>query len=167
MSSFEISLKLCRRNELLKTCIAPILWTRGPWATSLSWETVSVNKYIFAKLWIYHNVDYKEKKYLLFENVPYMWKLESPWPNVALRQIWFKLAQWLWRKISWIVFSLFHYYLLLENGVALHLNKVEFPLPRMLCAKIGWNWPSGSAEEDENWKKYIQTLGRTTDYQRS
>ena len=25
----------------------------------------------------------------------------------------------------------------------------------MFCAKIGWNWPSGSAEEDENWKKYI------------
>ena len=24
--------------------------------------------------------------------------------------------------------------------------------PRMLCAKFGWNWPSGSGEEDENVK---------------
>ena len=24
----------------------------------------------------------------------------------------------------------------------------------MLCAKFGWNWPSGSGEEDEMWKVY-------------
>ena len=24
----------------------------------------------------------------------------------------------------------------------------------MLCAKFGWNWPSGSGEEDENVKVY-------------
>ena len=36
--------------------------------------------------------------------------------------------------------------------------------PRMLCAKIGWNWPSGSEEEDENVKSLQtdrQTDGRT------
>ena len=32
--------------------------------------------------------------------------------------------------------------------------------PRMLCAKFGWNWPSGSGEEDENVKN-LQTDGRT------
>ena len=32
--------------------------------------------------------------------------------------------------------------------------------PRMLCAKFGWNWPSGSEEEDENVKS-LQTDGQT------
>ena len=32
--------------------------------------------------------------------------------------------------------------------------------PRMLCAKFGWNWPSGSGEEDENVKS-LPTDGRT------
>ena len=32
--------------------------------------------------------------------------------------------------------------------------------PSMLCAKFGWNWPSGSGEEDENVKS-LQTDGRT------
>ena len=31
---------------------------------------------------------------------------------------------------------------------------------RMLCAKFGWNWPSGSWEEDENVKS-LQTEGQT------
>ena len=30
----------------------------------------------------------------------------------------------------------------------------------MLCAKIGWNWPSGAGEEDENVKS-LQTDGQT------
>ena len=32
--------------------------------------------------------------------------------------------------------------------------------PRMLCAKFGWNWPSGSGKEDENVKS-LQTDGQT------
>ena len=39
-------------------------------------------------------------------------------------------------------------YLPLEKSGALHLNKLESLFPRMLCAKFGWNWPSGSREED-------------------
>ena len=42
--------------------------------------------------------------------------------------------------------------------------------PRMLCAKFGWNWPSGSGEEDENVKslrrrrrQQRQRRQRTTD----
>ena len=38
-----------------------------------------------------------------------------------------------------------------------NLNSLD---PRMLCAKFGWNWPSGSGEEDENVKS-LQTDGRT------
>ena len=47
-------------------------------------------------------------------------------PKDALYQILLKLAQWLWRFFlsNFInVFPLFHYYLSLEKGVALHLNK--------------------------------------------
>ena len=39
--------------------------------------------------------------------------------------------------------------------------------PRMLCAKFGWNWPSGSREENENVKnlrqRRRQRRRRTTD----
>ena len=50
------------------------------------------------------------------------------------------------------VFSLFRNYLPLGKDKALHFNKPESnPLhPRMLFAKFGWNWTSGSGEEDEN-----------------
>ena len=34
--------------------------------------------------------------------------------------------------------------------------------PRMLCAKFGWNWPSGSGEEVEN-RKSLQTDRQTDD----
>ena len=27
--------------------------------------------------------------------------------------------------------------------MVLHLNRLECPSPRMLCAKFGWNWPTG------------------------
>ena len=37
-----------------------------------------------------------------------------------------------------------------------------YPLhPRMLCAKFGWNWPSGSGEEDENVKGLRQQRRQT------
>ena len=43
---------------------------------------------------------------------------------------------------------LFCYYLRLEKDVALHLNKLESPLPKHAFCQVGWNWPSGSGEED-------------------
>ena len=57
-------------------------------------------------------------------------KLESPSPKDALYQDWLKLAQRFWRRrfLNFVnVFSLFRNYLLLENGRALHLNKLESP----------------------------------------
>ena len=60
------------------------------------------------------------------------------------------------------VFSLFRNYLPLEKSGALHLNKFESRNPRMLCAKFGWNWPSGSGEEDENVKSLRQRRQRRT-----
>ena len=38
----------------------------------------------------------------------------------------------------------------------------------MLCAKFGWNWPSGSWEEDENVKNFIdRRTDRQTDWRRT
>ena len=50
---------------------------------------------------------------------PLNWKIESPSPKDALRQVWLKLAQWFWRKrfLNCVnVFSLFRNYLPLEKG---------------------------------------------------
>ena len=41
----------------------------------------------------------------------------------------------------------------------LFLNYLPFG-KGVLCAKFGWNWPSGSGEEDEN-EKSLQTDGQT------
>ena len=62
-----------------------------------------------------------------------------------------KLAQWSLRRWFLNILNrtlLFRYYLPLKKAVALHLNKLESPLPKDVCAKFGWNWPSGSREGD-------------------
>ena len=48
------------------------------------------------------------------------------------------------------------YYLPFVKYEALHLNKIHLNLlhPRMLYAKFGSNWPSGSGEREENVKVY-------------
>ena len=99
--------------------------------------------------------------YLPFEKggALYLNKLESSSPKNALYQVWLKLAQW-FRRRRYIffnvvnVFSLFGIYLPLEKGGTLHLNKLESLHPRIHCAKLGWNWPSCSGEEDKLWKVY-------------
>ena len=51
------------------------------------------------------------------------------------------------------VFLLFHNYLPLEEGGALHLNKFESPfIQGCVVPSVDWNWPSGSGEEDKNVK---------------
>ena len=75
---------------------------------------------------------------------------ESPLPKGALCQVWLNLAHWFWKRFLNFVsvisglcnsvvlkkilkfcqcISLFHNYLLLEKGGALHLNKLESPSP--------------------------------------
>ena len=54
-------------------------------------------------------------------------------PKDALCQVWLKLAQWFLKRryLNVVnVFLLFCNDLPLEKGVALHLNKLEFPLPK-------------------------------------
>ena len=64
-------------------------------------------------------------------------KLESPSPKDALCKVCLKFAKWFWRKrlLNFVnVFSLFRNYLPLEKGEALHLKKLESPLPKdALC----------------------------------
>ena len=75
-------------------------------------------------------------------------KLESPSPKDALCQVWLKLALWFWRRrfFNFVnVFSLFHNYLLSEQGGALHLNKLESPSPKDVLCQVWlklarWFW---------------------------
>ena len=75
-------------------------------------------------------------------------KVESPSPKDALCQVPVKLAQWFWsrRFLNLVnVFSLFHNYLSLEKGGALHLNKLESASPRDTLCQVWlklaqWFW---------------------------
>ena len=104
----------------------------------------------------------------------------------TLCHIWMKLADWFWRRFLnyFNVFLLFCCHHTVENGGAFLLNiiltdfSISFYLPlkkgvtdfiwkqfkslshKMLGAKIGWNWPNGSREEDEI-EKSVQREGRT------
>ena len=74
---------------------------------------------------------------------------------------------WYWRsdsgKVSSMCFSyIFCHYFQVENGVSLCLTKLESPSLCVLCVNFEWNWSIGFGEEDENWKVYRQTDGRTT-----
>ena len=80
-------------------------------------------------------------------------KFESPSPKDALCQVWLKLAQWFLRRrfLNFVnVFPLLHNYLPLGKVRALYLKKLESPSLRDALFQ-GWNWPSGSGEE-ESWR---------------
>ena len=96
--------------------------------------------------------------------VLYLKRFESTSPKQDLCQVWFKLASCFRRRrfLNLVnIFSFFRFYLPIELGVALHLNKFEFLHPRTLCAML-WIWPSGSGEEDNNVKKFTTTTTTTT-----
>ena len=86
----------------------------------------------------------KRRKKKLYEKllVLHLKKLKFPSPKDALCQGWLKLAQWFWRRrfLNFVnVFSLFHYYLPLEKGGTLHLNKLESPSPRDTLCQVWLN----------------------------
>ena len=65
--------------------------------------------------------------------VLYLNKHDFPSPKDALSQVSLKLVLWFWKRrfFKFVnVFSLFRYFLPLEKGVVLHLNKLEFPSPK-------------------------------------
>ena len=94
-------------------------------------------------------------------------KLESPSPKYALCQVWLTLAQWFTRFFLdfFIVFSLFRYYLLWKRGWPFIWTNLNSLYPRMLFAKFGWNWTSGSGENEN--VKSLQRDGQTGDQKRS
>jgi hypothetical protein len=70
----------------------------------------------------------------------YLNKLEFPSLKDNVYQVWLNLGIRFWRRRFLKIFSvflLFRYYLPLERGSRLHLNILEFPSPRMICAKSG------------------------------
>ena len=92
-------------------------------------------------------------------------KLGSPSFKDALCQVWLKLVQWFLRRFFKISSMYFRYFVIISPlkmagpFIWTNLNPLH---PRMLCAKFGWNWHSGSWEEDENVKS-LQTDRRRTD----
>ena len=69
----------------------------------------------------------EKTQYLIFweYNDPYLYKLASHSPMDAFCQVWFNMAMWFWRwrlLNSVTEFTLFHYHLPLEKGLAVHLN---------------------------------------------
>jgi hypothetical protein len=109
--------------------------------------------------------------YLPFEEdlALYFKNLKLPLPKDDLYQVSLKLICWFWRGFLKIfsVFLLFCYYLPLDKGIPLHLNNLESPPLRMICAKSGLNWSCGSGEEVENVKVYRQTDRQIMDNRRS
>ena len=98
-------------------------------------------------------------------------KLESPSHKDALWQVWLKLTQWFWRRrflnFSY-VFLLFRSYTISPIGKGCCISFIWTNLnphnTRMLFAKFGRNWHSGSLEENEHEERWWrQQWRRTTD----
>ena len=96
-----------------------------------------------------------------------------PLPKNALCQVWLKLTQWFLRRRFLNFVNVFHYFIIssispLKRVWPFIWTNFKSLHPRMLCAKLSWNW-SASREKDENMKR-LQTDGQTdrrTDNRRS
>ena len=78
-------------------------------------------------------------------------KLKFPSPKDDLCQVWLKLAQWFWRRRFLNFVKYLSYFIIISPWkrvgpiIWTNLNPLH---PRMLCATFGWNWLSGTGEED-------------------
>ena len=99
-------------------------------------------------------------------------KLESPSPRDTLCQVWLKLAQWFLRRRFLKVVNLFLLipnYLPFGKGVALRLNKLEFPSPKDTLCQVWlklaqWFWRRRwKCEKFTDRQTDGQTNGQTTD----
>ena len=93
---------------------------------------------ILSKRWLREEINH----YLLYENlmVLHLNKLETPSPKNALCKVWFKLAQWFWRRRFLFNSSVyFRYFTIIspmkraEPFIWTNLNSLH---PRMPCAKL-------------------------------
>ena len=135
--------------------------TRGPWATWLTWEKQfkSINIKLIKRR--KNNIIYFMRIYCFF-----IWRiLNPPHPSMLCAKI-----GWNWLSGSgeedFLISSVyFHYFIIISPWkragpfIWTNLNPLHL---RMLCAKFGWNWPSGSGEKDENVKS-LQTDRQKTD----
>ena len=94
--------------------------------------------------YLYHFILFSVEKGMAFHlNKHYL-----PSPKYALCQVRLKLVLWFLRSrfLKFVnVFSLFRYYPPLEKGGALHLNKLESPLPKDALCQVWlklaqWFW---------------------------
>ena len=86
-----------------------------------------------------------------------------------LCQIWLKLPQCFWRR-RFFKSIYFCNFVIISPGkrtgsfIWTNLNSLHL---RMLCAKFGLNWPTGSGDEDENVKRFTTTTTTTNFDQKS
>ena len=83
-----------------------------------------------------------------------LWKkLESPSLKYALSLIWLKFANRLWRirKIFFLISTIYFRYFvvisLCKKALPFIWTKLNPLHLKMICAKVGWNWPSGAGKE--------------------
>ena len=145
-----IILTPCESTYTLKLYCIWIQEAHGPHRSPE--KPVHINEYIWGKFWLRIKMNYKicpvvqEEAIFKFRECTFAILLLSP--NVKR---WLKLAQWFWRRrfFKYVnVFSQFHNYLpfkRVEPFIWTNLNPLH---PKMICAKFGWKWTSGSGEED-------------------
>ena len=90
--------------------------------------------------------------------------------NDVLYHVWLKLAQcFLGRFLNFLnfvnVFSLLYYHLPSKRAWHFMWTNFNSVHPRILCAKLGWNWPCGSREDQT--VKCLNTDGQTTGNQKT
>ena len=141
--------------------------TRGPWATSFTWNTIPINKHNFKKLWLYHSIDYKRKKkhYLLFENWEYVLKLDHPLLGRLCAHLCCNCNSD-YEKIFIFVnlFSIYCYYLPLEKS-DIHLNTFESSSPKDALCQVWLKLSQWFLRRRCKCEKF--TDRRTTDHRRS
>ena len=112
------------------------------------------------------------RKYLPLEKgrALHLNKRKCPPPKDALRQVWLKLAQWFWRRFFNFVNVYFQYFIIIspcKKGGALHLNKLESPLPKNVLCQVWlklaeWFWRRRwKCEKFKDRQTDRQTDGRT------
>ena len=95
-----------------------------------------------------------------------LWKRAGPIIRTNLNPLFSKIhgAKFGWNGrvvLEKRIFNFVNVFLPVEKGRAhlwINLNPHQI---RMLCVKFGWNWPSGSGEEDKNMKR-LRRRQRTT-----
>ena len=126
--------------------------TRGPWATSLTWEnsskSINTNDYIIMLIKRRkNNIIYFMRIFCFF-----IWRILNPPHQMMLCA---KIG-WNWLSGSgeenFLISSMcLHYFVIIspwKRAGPFNWTNMNPLHPRMLCAKFGWNWPSGSGEED-------------------